>query len=103
PSVIRARPPVGAPGGVTVRERVCPPQVQTKVIGWDQPLDVFERDFVIGVRVSLAQSTGAGDLAIPLHLRYQACNDVACFAPKTLDAAWTLKVAATAADARPQH
>ena len=82
-----------APDGVTVKEVVFPPAVDLRQLGVDQPLAVFEQAFAIGVQFSVAKSVGRGDVVVPGRLRYQACNDTTCFTPKTVDAAWTLRVA----------
>ena len=49
--------------------------------GLPEPLLVFEREFVIGVRLALAAGLPPGDLAVPARLRYQACDDKMCYAP----------------------
>jgi thiol:disulfide interchange protein DsbD len=82
---------IDAPAGVAVKEIVFPKPVEARVVGFDQPLSVFEREFVIGVQFILGAGA-SGQLAIPAHLRYQACNDTTCFAPKTADTQWTLQV-----------
>ena len=60
--------------------------------GLPEPLLVFEREFVIGVRLSLAGGLPPGDLVVPARLRYQACDDKMCYAPANAQAQWTLKV-----------
>ena len=45
-----------------------------KQAGLDQPLAVFEHEFAIGVQFTLAANVPAGDLVLPAHLRYQACD-----------------------------
>src|SRR5207237_10900265 len=97
PTVLTVTPPEG----VTVTEIVFPAPVDLKQIGSDQPLAVFERDFPIGVQIAVARSVPKGDLIVPAHLRYQACNDTTCFAPKTADAEWKLRIGpASAAGSR---
>src|SRR5438552_2405034 len=94
PSLIPTTLKFDAADPVKVREVVFPPAVDQKVLGYDQPLAVFERAFVIGVRFAVPSSVSPGDLVVPAHLRYQACNDTTCFPPKTVDATWTLHVVA---------
>jgi cytochrome c biogenesis protein CcdA/thiol-disulfide isomerase/thioredoxin len=84
---------IDAPAGVTVDEIVYPSAIELKQQGLDQPLQVFEHEFAVGAEVSIAPGTAAGDLALPGRLRYQACNDLMCFAPTTAEFAWTLRVA----------
>src|SRR5581483_9745458 len=77
------------PDGLTVTEVVFPKPIETRVVGFDQPLAVFEDEFVVGVRFSAPNAVPPGT-RIPVHLRYQACNDTTCFPPKTVTAEWTL-------------
>ena len=97
PNLIPTELTIDAPSGVTVDEIVWPPATDLKQEGQDQPLAVFEREFVIGVQLSLASSVQNGSLTIPAHLRYQACDDKLCYAPATANVEWTLTVAAAAA------
>ena len=93
PTVLTLDPPAG----VLVDEVVYPRTTELKQEGQSQPLDVFERAFVIGVQVTIAPSVAEGDLVLPLRLRYQACDAIMCFAPTTVDAAWTIHVVGRAA------
>src|SRR5262245_47393935 len=70
-----------APQGVTVEEIVYPAATDLKQIGQDQPLTVFEREFAIGVRLSVAGNVAPGDVAVPGRLRYQACDATVCYPP----------------------
>jgi len=94
---------VEAPPGITEDEIVWPPSTDLKQPGADKPLAVFEHEFFIGVRLRLASSVAAGDLAIPVKLRYQACDATVCYPPVTATVQWMLHIvpvsAATVADA----
>ena len=92
---------VDAPAGMTVEEIVYPAAVELRQQGLDEPLMVFEHEFLIGVQVTLGPTVAAGDLVLPARLRYQACNDMMCFSPATVEFAWTIRVvpAGTAIDA----
>jgi len=104
PTLIPTVLTIDAPAGVTVEEIVYPPAMELKQQGLDQPLSVFAHEFAIGVQVSLAPGTAAGDLVLPARLRYQACNDIMCFPPATAEFAWTLRVAPAGAGAEaPPH
>ena len=92
PNLIPTVLTVDVPKGVTVAEMVYPATVETKLVGVDEPLAVFERTFAIGVRLSVANAIAPGELKVPVQLRYQACNDTTCFAPTTATAEWTLRV-----------
>ena len=99
PTVLTVTPPEG----VTVTEIVFPNPVDLKQLGIDQPLAVFERVFPIGVQFTVARTAARGELVVPAHLRYQACNDTTCFAPRTADVEWRLRIAPAAAAGPRQH
>ena len=101
PSLIATTLTIDAPAGVSVLETVFPAPVDAKLVGSDQPLAVFERAFAVGVRLRVAASAPSGDLVIPGHLRYQTCNETTCFAPKTANVEWKLRVGAKGS--APQH
>ncbi|MGB7218719.1 MAG: thioredoxin family protein [Vicinamibacterales bacterium] len=92
PSLIPTELTFDPPAGVSVAEVVFPAPIDVKVAGIDEALAVFERDFSIGVRFAIASTVATGEIVVPGHLRYQACNDVACFAPKTANVQWTVHV-----------
>ncbi|MBI3400831.1 MAG: thioredoxin family protein [Acidobacteria bacterium] len=101
PLLIPTELAIDAPAGVTVSEIVFPPSTDLKQAGQDQPLAVFEQQFAIGVQLALASSVPAGDLVVPAHLRYQACDATMCYAPTTASVEWKLRVAS--AVGAPQH
>jgi thiol:disulfide interchange protein DsbD len=95
PSLIPLTLTFGAlPAGVTVRELVFPEASDLKSAGSDQPLRVFDGDFVIGATLAIARDASAGKMDVPATLRYQACDEVACYAPKSKPVSWTFAVAA---------
>jgi len=99
PNLIPSVLTVDAPAGAEVTEIVWPHATDLKQEGQDQPLAVFEREFVVGVQLALAGSVPAGELHVPVQLRYQACDDKLCYAPATANVEWVLNVgAAPAAD-----
>src|SRR5206468_4406527 len=51
----------------------------------------------------VASSVPAGDVVVPAHLRYQACNETTCFPPKTVDASFSLHVVPAGAPVKPLH
>ena len=103
PTLIPTALTIDAPAGVTVDEIVYPPAIELKQEGLDEPLAVFEREFAVGVQVTLGPDVAAGDLSLPARLRYQACNDMMCFAPATAEFAWAIRVvpAGTGIEAAP--
>jgi cytochrome c biogenesis protein CcdA/DsbC/DsbD-like thiol-disulfide interchange protein len=103
PTLIATELSVEAPAGVQVEEIVFPEAEDFKQEGLPEPLLVFEREFVIGVRLSLPPTLPAGPLTIPARLRYQACDDKMCYAPSNGQAQWTLNVVGANAAVTPQH
>jgi thioredoxin:protein disulfide reductase len=101
PSLIATVLTLSPPEGVTVEEVVFPPAHDFNQAGQAEPLAVFEREFVIGVRFALA-AVPEGPLSVPGQLRYQTCDESVCYAPVRADVQWTLNVV-TAADGVPQH
>jgi cytochrome c biogenesis protein CcdA/thiol-disulfide isomerase/thioredoxin len=84
------------PEGIAYREVVFPPATDLAQRGADQPLSVFSGDFAIGVTLTVAPSVATGAVKLPALLRYQACDEVACYAPTRVPVAWDVNVAAAA-------
>ncbi len=64
---------------------------------------MFEREFLIGVKLSLAPATAPGDLHVPGKLRYQACDVNLCYPPATADVDWVVHVVPATAAAKPDR
>jgi cytochrome c biogenesis protein CcdA len=92
PSLIPTVLSFDAVPGVTVTETVFPDTTEVELPGYAEPLVVYAGDLVIGVTFELDADVPPGDLVIPGHLQYQACDDRQCFIPRTIDTAWTLQV-----------
>jgi thiol:disulfide interchange protein DsbD len=93
---------IDAPAGLTVDEIVWPPSIDLVQAGADKPLAVFEREFLIGARLSLPGSRSfTGDLTVPAKLRYQACDANLCYPPATADVAWVIHEVPASATAAP--
>ncbi len=92
PLLIPTELALDAPAGVEVVELVFPEASDFKQEGLPEPLLVFERQFAIGVRLSLDPTLRTGELAVPARLRYQACDDKVCFKPESVPLEWTLKL-----------
>jgi hypothetical protein len=89
------------PEGITFTEVVFPPSTDLAQRGADQPLRVFSGDFTIGVALAVGATVPSGSVKLPAMLRYQACDEVACYAPARAPIAWDLTVAK--ADGPKQH
>ncbi len=96
PLLIPTRLQLETPAGVRVTELVYPPAIDLKQEDVELPLAVFEREYAIGISLSIGAEVAIADLVIPVHLRYQACDDSMCYGPTNVDAIWTLKVVPTA-------
>jgi len=103
PSLIPTRLTFDAVPAVAVTEVVFPPPVDQHVLGYDQPLAVFEREFAIGAQFAVAKDASPGDVPVRAHLRYQACNENTCFPPKTVDVTWTVHVVDAGTAVKPAH
>lgn len=92
PSLIPIVLTVDPPAGVALAEIVYPEATDLVQQGADQPLAVYERDFVIGVRLSVAPGVAPGRMAVAARLRYQACDERVCYLPATVPTSWPLQV-----------
>jgi len=59
----------------------------------DEPMAVYEGEFLIGYTVRVQAGTAPGDHELSATLRYQACDDTSCYAPKNVPVVARLKVA----------
>ena len=94
---------VEAPGGFAVAEIVYPAPTDLTQAGQAQPLAVFEREFAIGVVVTVPADAAPGEVVIPARLRYQACDAQLCYAPTTAAAEWRLRVVGAGTKVSPQQ
>ena len=101
PTLIPTVLTLDTPAGVAWNEVVFPPPIDLNQAGQDRPLAVFERDFLIGVRLTVASTAPAGELVVPAHLRYQACDANLCYPPAMADVQWTLNVVPAGAAVTP--
>jgi len=103
PLLIPTQLQVETPSGVQVTELVYPAAIDLKQEDVELPLAVFEREFAIGISLSIGADVPPGQLVMPVHLRYQACDDSMCYGPTNVDANWTLKVVPTTTALVAQH
>jgi thiol:disulfide interchange protein DsbD len=78
--------------GVTVVEVVYPQASDLKQEGSEQPLSVYEREFLVGVRLNVAASAAPGDITVTGRFRYQACDEKVCYLPVSESVQWKLRV-----------
>lgn len=80
------------PAGIKVDPPVYPPGQSMKFSFDEHPLLVYAKSAEIGVRVHADAKHAAGTVNLPGKLRYQACDDTACYPPKTIDVNVALNV-----------
>jgi cytochrome c biogenesis protein CcdA len=88
PTILTVTPPEG----LTVREVVYPEPVMFEVLGYDEPLAVFEQTFVIGVALEIGENVQPGRYAITSSLGYQACDNKQCLMPTSAEISADLEV-----------
>ena len=59
----------------------------------EEPLSVFEGEFLVGVEVKIKETEQPGiTVELPFSLRYQACDDKQCLPPKTLKISYKIDI-----------
>ena len=91
-TVIPARLAIQTPAGLTFVDVAFPPSTTFRLIGFDEPLDVFEGTFAVGATVAVDKTHKPGSVTLPGTFRYQACDDTTCFNPVTVQTSWTFDV-----------
>lgn len=79
PTVLTIEPAAG----IAVDGLAWPEPIMLEQQGADQPLAVYEETFTIGVALAIAPDAAPGDYAVPVSLRYQACDERMCYIPAT--------------------
>lgn len=103
PSLIPTELELQPPAGIRGVEVVFPKALDFPQEGLPEPLLVFERQFTIGVQLTIDPSVATGAVSVPFVLHYQACNDKVCFAPNQMAGEWALSVAPAGAAVTAQH
>jgi DsbC/DsbD-like thiol-disulfide interchange protein len=70
--------------GITASQPAYPPSITKKFKFSEQPLAVYEKEAVINLPLTAAATAPKGERSIQAQLRFQACDDEVCYAPKTL-------------------
>jgi hypothetical protein len=89
------------PPGWKVLETKYPDGKELKFEFSDKPLNVYEGTFVTRLKLAAPADAPLGATKLPLTLRYQACNDVACLPPVKLALEAEVVIAAAGAKATP--
>ena len=73
------------PGPVEAAEVEYPKPSMLKLPFEEKPLSVLSGKFSFTTKFKVTAGTQPGPVTVMGKLRYQACNDKACFAPKTVE------------------
>jgi hypothetical protein len=76
---------VASPNGVESSGVTYPKGKDEKYSFSAKPLNVYSGEFEISASFKAAPDAKKGSTNIAGKLRYQACNDTMCFAPKTIE------------------
>ena len=71
------------PDGVRLVETVYPEPIELETSFSSEPLAVYENQFLVGFALELGKELPEGELTATAKLRYQACDDRACYRPET--------------------
>ncbi len=89
--------------GVSVDSLAYPEAFHLVTGGSETPLAVFEKEFAIGVLMSIDASVSPGDHALLGQLNYQACDDNVCYRPDKRPVEIALRVSSPDELAAPQY
>ena len=100
PTTATAQPPAG----IELRDTIYPDgKLEKFSFSPDKELDVYTGSITVRLKLAANASTALGEAAIPVTLRYQACNDTACLPPVKVPVTVKFEVAAAGTQARPAH
>jgi DsbC/DsbD-like thiol-disulfide interchange protein len=95
---------VQLPNGIKLLDTIYPDgHAQKFSFSPDKPLDVYSGSVTIKLRLLAQPGATLGTVAIPMTLRYQACNDSTCLPPVKLPVEAKAVVAEAGAKARAAH
>ncbi|MEE2792451.1 MAG: cytochrome c biogenesis protein CcdA [Acidobacteriota bacterium] len=83
---------IDPPEGFALEGVAFPDAILLEQVGAEEPLAVFEEEFLLGAVLHVDGSLSPGSYAIPGTLRYQACNDLMCFSPTNAEVQFDLTV-----------
>ena len=86
---------VGGVAGVAAEQTFYPKAEKVLFGFWPQPLAVYERSAVAGVRLSVEPDAPLGEHTLDISVDYQACNDQACLAPTRVSMVLPMLIAPT--------
>lgn len=99
PTVLSVEPVAG----ITVDRIIYPKPKLFRFAGSAEDMAVYEGEFAIGVIVNLAKDLSPGDYELNGELKYQACDNAACFPPAKAKVAIPIRVVEAGSTVTPQH
>jgi thiol:disulfide interchange protein len=85
-------------------ERVAYPKAETRKFAFSaDPLAVYLDEYYIGVQARIAEGVAPGMYALKGKLKWQACNDAACWRPLSTEVEVPLNVVAAGEATQPQN
>jgi thioredoxin:protein disulfide reductase len=92
------------PAGIELRDTVYPAgRLQKFSFSPNKDLDVYTGSVTVRLKLAAGASAALGAAAIPVTLRYQACNDTACLPPVRVPVSVKFEVAAEGTKPRAIH
>lgn len=92
------------PAGIELRDTLYPAgHLQKFSFSPNKELDVYSGSVTVRMKLAAGATAALGAAAIPLTLRYQACNDTACLPPVNVPVSLKFEVAAAGAKVRAEH
>ena len=92
------------PAGIRLVDTMYPPGSLKKfAFSPDKPLDVYSGSVTLRLKLMAENTAAVGSTAIPMTLRYQACNNSSCLPPVKVPVTAELRVAAAGSAAKPVH
>jgi cytochrome c biogenesis DsbD-like protein len=92
------------PAGIELAETIYPPgKLEKFVFSPDKPLDVYTGSVTLRLRLTAKSGAAVGATAVPMMLRYQACNDAACLPPVKVPVTAKFELAAAGTKSRAVH
>lgn len=88
------------PPGFRLERTIYPQGVMRRFAFAEKEMAVYEKQFVIRMKLKAPAGAPLGTLQIPLALRYQACNETTCLPPVKISVPAAIRIAA--ADTRPK-
>jgi len=99
PTTVKAE----VPAGFRIVETIYPAGQRQKFEFSETEMAVYDGSITILLKLQAERTAPLGDMKIPMTLRYQACNDVACLPPVNKPVTAEFKVAPAGTRATPVH